>query len=475
MILLYISLFWLIFSSISIISDLNLDINYNNVYLLNKNVKLDLKSSKSWNLTGTSIYINDKDPTCNWSKTANENGWCTGLGTWKDPYTIENVIIDMKNNSANCLTIINSSVPYIIRNCHFYNSRSYEYLDNPYWYLEGGGIMLYNVSNGLITRNNCSSNTFGILAYGLNNSINENSIVNNDNGIICYGYDNIISINTVTKNGFGILIGGMYNIVSLNKVNKSEYYGIWAYGSDLNSISENSVSFNNRTGIFLEECMRTSIYKNECTNNKMHGIYIDGSMGPYFNGELYPSEGNNWVSGNQANNNLYGIKLNYTENEHIINNTINNNEFSGIDLYESNYNSILNNKINGNEFSGINLYESDYSSILNNKINGSYYGINLNQSRFIEIIQNSINNSFYGISLTSSDFNTISFNVIYYNKICFIEHGECYGNIYEDNDCIKLKDKKQDWTLLIIITVSASLTIAVIIFIFLLYRRRISS
>ncbi|MFX1313594.1 MAG: NosD domain-containing protein [Promethearchaeota archaeon] len=537
--LLYLSVFWLVFPFISFSSNLYHNVNnYNNADSNNKEIEKKLKNSKSWNLTGTLIYIDDKDLSCNWSKTASENEWCTGLGTWKDPYLIENVTIDMQNNTSCCLTIANSTVPFIIQNCQFTNSRLNNSYINPYWLIEGGGIVLFNVSNGLITRNTCSSNTYGICTlYGVNNSIQENYIVyndigilnsgdnimisinivknnelgiiysgnnntvstntvinslygiigtvynsiiskntvkNNSNGIMIYGEHNTISSNKVSKNLYGIQFYGENNIISLNIINESKYYGIYLVWAQNCLIIENSVSYNNRAGILLEQSSYINISKNECCNNKLYGICINGSMiSPFPPGELYPSVGNNWILENQVNNNSYGIMLNYTLYDEIINNTINNNNYCGIALYASEYINIGNNNINGNYY-GITLNVSRVNDIRENSISNCFYGIILTSSDFVTIKQNLINNSFYGIILTSSDIAIISSNLIYFYKICIKEQGDCFGNIIEDNECIKLKKNTQDWTLLIIITVSASLAIAIILFIFFLYRRKIS-
>ncbi|MFX1313593.1 MAG: NosD domain-containing protein [Promethearchaeota archaeon] len=477
--LLCLSVFWLVFSFVSLSSNSYYDVKYsNNAYFDNNEIEIKLKTSKSWNLTGTSIYIDDNDPTCNWSKTANENEWCTGSGTWKDPYIIENVTIDMRNNTDSCLTIANSSVPYIIRKCCFYNSRSYENLEDIYLNLGGGGIMLYNVGNGTITHNNCTSNKIGIYAFGMNISIYENNMVNNEYGICFYGADNTIYLN---------------NIIG------SEYCGICSANSYYNLIMKNSINFNNRAGIFLKGTTYTYIYENECNNNKEYGIWIDNSWvfcDPRTN-ITYISIGGygNWISENTVNNNSYGIILNYTMWDEITNNTVNNNNYSGIAIYESEDINIENNNINENYYGiklsesednrvffnninrnyyGVDSYETKYDSISKNSFNENYYGITLNETRLTNIKQNTINNSFYGVVITSSRIVTISYNTIYYYKICIKEQGDCDDNIIEDNDCIKLKENSPDWTLLIIITVSASLAVAIIIFIFLVYRRRIS-
>jgi len=42
----------------------------------------------------TPVLIDDLDPNFNWSRTAQENEWCYGSGSWSDPYIIENITID---------------------------------------------------------------------------------------------------------------------------------------------------------------------------------------------------------------------------------------------------------------------------------------------------------------------------------------------------------------------------------------------
>ncbi|GAH40211.1 unnamed protein product, partial [marine sediment metagenome] len=54
---------------------------------------IDLKNAGYWDLTGSNILIDDLDPTKNWSYTASQYDWCSGSGTWNDPYIIENVTI----------------------------------------------------------------------------------------------------------------------------------------------------------------------------------------------------------------------------------------------------------------------------------------------------------------------------------------------------------------------------------------------
>ena len=93
----------------------------------------------------SSIIIDDDDPSMNWMTTAATYDWCSGSGTWNDPYIIENVVIDGQD-SSNCLEIRDSIPYFIIRNCTFYNAGP----------LGKAGILLYNVKNGTLLNLNCS-------------------------------------------------------------------------------------------------------------------------------------------------------------------------------------------------------------------------------------------------------------------------------------------------------------------------------
>ncbi len=124
--------------------------------------------------------------------------WCSGAGTSDVPYRIENVIINGLNNSS-CISIINSVAYFVIENCTLYNSIG----------LTGdAGIVLTNVDNGYIYRNNISENNgYGIyISDSESNIVEENNITNNKaSGIfnIVSNYTTIFN-NTIIDNYFGI-------------------------------------------------------------------------------------------------------------------------------------------------------------------------------------------------------------------------------------------------------------------------------
>jgi parallel beta-helix repeat protein len=111
------------------------------------------KTSSYYNLTGSTIVVDDADPNYNWSKTVAENDWCSGSGTLGDPYVIENVYIDGnmslvetlgKQHSANCLSIYRSTAYFIVRDCYFTKSGTGEF---------NSGIYLTHVENGILYNN----------------------------------------------------------------------------------------------------------------------------------------------------------------------------------------------------------------------------------------------------------------------------------------------------------------------------------
>ncbi|GAG54450.1 unnamed protein product, partial [marine sediment metagenome] len=130
----------------------------------------------------------------NWDWAA-KGTWCTGSGTWSDPYLIKNLIID-GGGTGTCIDILNSDVYFIIQNCTLYNAGSHP----------DAGIKLENTNNGILITNNCSfNNAKGIfLLYSNNNTISGNIANKNDFGIrVANGNNNrILGNNVNNNNGF---------------------------------------------------------------------------------------------------------------------------------------------------------------------------------------------------------------------------------------------------------------------------------
>ncbi|NVM18784.1 MAG: right-handed parallel beta-helix repeat-containing protein [Candidatus Lokiarchaeota archaeon] len=124
---------------------------------------------------------------------AESQSWCSGAGTWSDPYIIENLDINGLGTEYG-INIQNSDVFFIIQGCTIMNSFI--------------GIHLNNVNSSRLIDNNCSNNyEQGItLRYCDNNTISGNTANYNSNGIYLYHYcdNNTISGNIINKNHIGI-------------------------------------------------------------------------------------------------------------------------------------------------------------------------------------------------------------------------------------------------------------------------------
>jgi hypothetical protein len=97
--------------------------NYENLEVDNEP---KLKRAGYWNLTGNPIYIDDLATGVgahNWTW-AETQPWCSGSGSWTEPYVIENVTIDGQSSDS-CIEIRNSDAYFIVRNCSLYNSSFY--------------------------------------------------------------------------------------------------------------------------------------------------------------------------------------------------------------------------------------------------------------------------------------------------------------------------------------------------------------
>lgn len=215
---------------------------------------------------GSPIHIDDDDINAHdWAWTALMKYWCTGSGTYNDPYIIKDLIINGQNSSS-CINIEDSNAYFRIENCTVYNASNSNY---------DAGIKLENVYNGTLIDNNCSySNKYGIyLIFSDNNTLIGNVVNNNgDDGIRLEDCNNNTilgsTINYNTKNGI-VLFNSHYNNISDNK-NTLSYNGIcglYLESSDYNNITTNIIN-NNQIGIHL----------NYSDNNYIVGNYFSGNV-----------------------------------------------------------------------------------------------------------------------------------------------------------------------------------------------------
>jgi parallel beta-helix repeat protein len=348
-------------SSISSISSSILN-NQQNDNFLTENTKkfenINLKTSASW--TFNSIHIDDSGMSGNgtWDDVKSFN-WISGYGNSTHPYILENITINA-NSVGSAITIGNSSVHFIIRNCTVYNSGSSGMPDYD------SGIRLSNVSNGIITNCSSYSNLYGIFTeLGINNEISDNIIKSNSYGIYLY------------KSNFTTIID--------NSVDYSVIYGITLFGIfpfySSNDIIKNNTFNGNDRAIQIQQSVDNLITMNDVFNSTEHGIY------------LYSWCINNSIIDNEIYNSTQtGIYLrDYNSFTLIEDNDIFNNTQRGVYVYRSHNNTIQENHIEDNQLTGVAIATTaDQNKIIDNEI---------------------INND-YGIMLTRADYGTISGNLI---------------------------------------------------------------
>jgi len=321
--------------------------------------------------------------------------WCTGSGTWNDPYTIENLKIS-GFGVVNGIDIRNSNVSFIIQDCLIYNSDA--------------GISLDNVNNSRLINNNCSNIDLGIyIEYSSNNTVSGNTANGNNNeGIYLYECDDsYITENTVNDNYDGIRLDSSCdnNFIGGNTANDNQRAGIYLVDSDYNNITGNTASGCN-DGIFLE----------------------DGNN-------------NNNIAGNSFNNNQVGMEIYYSDFNNIIGNTANDNSDTGISLEASHNNTVSENNANNNTSNGVYLREQSTNNIIsgNNANFNDYSGMRLMQNSDNNTISgNTLNdNDDYGMYLDDCDNNTISGNVANGNGdtwgVGIHLNGNCDNNIISGN------------------------------------------
>ncbi|MBN1216802.1 MAG: right-handed parallel beta-helix repeat-containing protein [Candidatus Lokiarchaeota archaeon] len=315
-----------------------------------QNPKDIFKNSNHWDLSSTPIFINDSASGVgahNWTWAVNED-WCSGFGTWNDPFIIENVSIN-GNYENTPITICNSNKSFIIKNCDLSNSKfDLEYPD----YV--GGILLENVSNGKIIENNCSNN--GGVGIILKNSQNCTIIQNNVNDNIRNGIELFYSKNCTIEE----------NIINSNRI-----HGIDLFYSNNSIIFKNNISNSEVGHGIYGNTQNTTISENKL-NTLEYGINFGGH-----NNIIKKNEFSNCSIGGII---IYPYTIGYKLDTESINNTIDDNIFSdiqnkGIEItYRVNKSLVKDNIIENSNYCGIIDYGNN-STLTNNTIISCKYGL----------------------------------------------------------------------------------------------------
>jgi len=250
----------------------------------------DVKGAGDWS-NFTYIHING-----NWT-IANETEWCSGSGTWADPYLIENITMNASSSpTGSGILIENSNAYFIIQNCTIFSAPDIFFR---------AGIHLENTNNGLLRYNNCSYNDeCGILlsTNSGNNTISENILnMNLNSGILVY--DNCNG-NTISNN-----IGS--SLESSARQNNGIRIRTTCTNND---IINNTFNYNSISGIsFDETCNSHTIINNTLVGNNQNGIYL-----------ITNCDSNNIIDNFIVNNTLYGFLSSLCDNNLIYNNIFSN-------------------------------------------------------------------------------------------------------------------------------------------------------
>jgi parallel beta-helix repeat protein len=203
------------------------------------------------------IYIDDSDPTRNWTKTASDNDWCTGSGTWGDPYVIENLFIK-GNGTGGMIYVKYSSRPFIIRNCWFNYSGIEQY---------DVGVCLQFTTNGTVEGNIFTYTRGGVTIehHSTNNTIHNNIM---------------ISDHTTAGIGRAIDMGAASNNNTISKNKILNFYDA-IFGSDLTDIivdgnyAENNIWEADYEGhpIHLRWCNDSQLVRNVLAGSFAYGSF----------------------------------------------------------------------------------------------------------------------------------------------------------------------------------------------------------
>ena len=381
----------------------------------------------------------------NWSWAENQI-WCSGLGTLQNPYIIQGHTLGV-DNVFDGIRISNShNIYFKVENCTFIwdgfiatgMERGIQLANSTDGFIINNTI--HGISNGvnlidcedLVFNNNTIYSTMGgLYLHQTNSSVLYNNVVHNtENGISLYDCeDNLIHNNTVYSNEYGLYITySEHNDIYGNSADDNNIVGIYLASSNYNNITGNTASGNDY-GIYLnDDCLNNTISGNSANNNGDYGIYI------------YSHSDYNTISKNTVNDNRYsGISLEYECYENIIlGNTINNSTNYGIYLYDDcGYTTIANNFVNASGEYGISLHWYSQNNTIRDNIANYNGNIGIEIYDYCEnnmVSNNVVNfNGLNGIGIYDySDNNILTQNIMYNNTIGLRVDDSDNNSIYEN-------------------------------------------
>ncbi len=302
----------------------------------------------------------------NWTS-ASTRAWCSGLGTYKDPYIIGDLKINIGSGTGAIYIRDSMYTSFNIENCEITN-------------LGGAGITIWNTTNGIIRNNNISHCSYAGI-YVTDDS--EFQLIENNNISYCYFgiyfeeqvhwdeiYDNYIYENSHA--GIRFMDQATHHEIINNKIYSNE--GGIEFNSEVNynTIEDNELSFNGYDGIELDvECSFNQIKNNKIFNHTMHGFTL-----------IRQCDNNTIESNHIYNNSYHGFVIEeYCHNNTLKNNEIEQNKQKGLIISEwkpCNDNWIFNNYFINN---GVNSWDNGSNNWYKDTTGNywsDYIGVDLN-------------------------------------------------------------------------------------------------
>ncbi|MBE0518974.1 MAG: right-handed parallel beta-helix repeat-containing protein [Thermoplasmata archaeon] len=198
------------------------------------------------------------------------HGVTSGNGTVWAPWVIEGLRIDASGYGYG-IYVGNTTDHFTVRDCELSNAVGGVF---SFPYSPESGMIVYNVTNGIIANNLITNNGWSGTYIYMSQSI---TLYNN----------------TVTGNYMGIYLRSTNNsILSYNNVSDN-FGGIWLYGSNFNLI-ENNTDRHNYPGIFFATSDSNVIVNNIVFANVDYGIWLhDSDIGLIYDNDLIGNYGSN--------------------------------------------------------------------------------------------------------------------------------------------------------------------------------------
>jgi len=258
-----------------------------------------------------------------------------------------------------------------------------------------------------------ASNTITVCPSGCNNTIIQTAINSANFGDTILVKDGIYTENVIVNKSVSIKSenGANKTIISA-KMSSNNVFEVTVDNVNITGFTMNNATDYEKSGIFLSNADNCNISKNIVSKN-WYGIKINNStMNFIINNTAISNTGSGISLNSKSDNNLLenniaadnggrGIQLDNSDGNNITNNYVSKNFFDGILLEQSTNNKLMNNTILDNKDVGIYMLDSFNNTIYNNTV--SKDSIYLGHSTHNTFINNTIEDNDRGIFLGSSD------------------------------------------------------------------------